>query len=109
MTIDELAAYGVDVESGLARCMGNEAFYLRMVERIRNEEKFDALAAAIDAGDLEAAFKAAHALKGVLGNLSLTPLYDPVCEIVEPLRRGEQMDYAPLMAKIEAARAGLPC
>lgn len=39
------------------------------------------------------AFDAAHSLKGVLGNLSLTPIYTPVAEITELLRRETDMDY----------------
>ena len=39
-------------------------------------DRFDALQAAIDADDLDAAFEAAYALKGVLANLSITPLYE---------------------------------
>ena len=31
MTIDSLKAFGANTAEGLARCMNNEAFYLRMV------------------------------------------------------------------------------
>ena len=45
--------------------------------------------------DLDGAFEAAHTLKGVAGNLGLTPLYRSVCAVVEPLRiREERDDYA---------------
>ena len=104
MTLDDLAAFGADVDEGLARCMGNEAFYLRMVDTLRADGGFDELQAALDGGDLQAAFEAAHALKGVLANLSLTPVYEPVHEITELLRAGTDTDYAALMAKIMAKR-----
>ena len=55
---------------------------------------------AIDNKDLKAAFEAAHALKGVLGNLSLTPLYTPVVEITELLRSNTDMDYKSLLDTI---------
>ena len=42
----------------------------------------------------------AHSLKGVCGNLSLTPIYDVLNEIVEPLRIKKEMDYAPLFEKL---------
>lgn len=48
---------------------------------------------AVEAGDLKSAFEAAHGLKGVLGNLSLTQRYDPVAEITELLRAVTKMDY----------------
>ena len=52
--------------------------------------------------DLDGAFQAAHTLKGVSGNLGLTPLYEAVCDIVEPLRHGEKRsDYPAMLEKIE--------
>ncbi|MBR6232339.1 MAG: Hpt domain-containing protein, partial [Erysipelotrichaceae bacterium] len=55
---------------------------------------------AIKENDLEAAFRAAHALKGVSGNLSLTPLYEKVVEITELLRSHTQMDYSKMLQGI---------
>lgn len=54
------------------------------------------------ARDYTAAFEAAHTLKGVVGNMGLTPLYQAVCEIVEPLRKREQReDYGSFYQAIE--------
>ena len=88
LTLDGLRAFGADVDDGLARCMNNEAFYLRLVGIVKGEKNFDALFSAFDEEpcDVEAAFKAAHALKGVLGNLSLSPLFDPMSQLTELLR-----------------------
>ena len=101
MTLDDLRAYGANVDEGLGRCMNNESFYLRLVDMVKNEQGFDTLEQAIAAGDLKAAFEAAHSLKGVLGNLSLTPLFDPINEITELLRAETQMDYSELMGAIK--------
>ena len=30
MTLDDLIAFGADVDTGLSRCMGNEGLYLRL-------------------------------------------------------------------------------
>ena len=102
MTLEELRAFGADVDDGLARCMNMEDFYLRLVGTLKDAKEFDALDAAIQAGDLDAAFEAAHALKGVLGNLSITPVYEPVCEVVELLRARQDADYPALLAPIRA-------
>ena len=51
--------------------------------------------------DLDAAFEAAHALKGVLGNLGLTPLYEPVAEMTECLRSKTDKDYSAYIDVIE--------
>jgi HPt (histidine-containing phosphotransfer) domain-containing protein len=56
---------------------------------------------AIKKGDLEAAFHVAHSLKGVLGNLSLTPLYDVIYNMTEFLRNRTEMDYNPYIEKYE--------
>ena len=105
LTLDGLRSYGANVEEGLARCFNNEAFYLKLVGMLQKETGFDRLEQAIHANDLDQAFEAAHALKGVLGNLSLTPVYDKVCEITELLRARKEMDYSGMLAEILEQRA----
>jgi HPt (histidine-containing phosphotransfer) domain-containing protein len=107
MDLEALAAYGANVEEGLTRCMGNEGFYLKMVDAMRNDAHFDELGEALEARDLDRAFETAHALKGGVGNLALTPLYEPVVEITELLRSRTDMDYSELYAKIVAERERL--
>ncbi len=102
MTLDDLRAFGANVDEGLARCMNNEAFYLRLVESVKQEKNFAVLESAIAEGDLDRAFEAAHALKGVLTNLAITPLSDLVVEMTELLRARTQMDYSELIGKITA-------
>ena len=58
----------------------------------------------MESGDRKEAFEAAHSLKGVLGNLSLTPLYEPTSEMTELLRAGADADYPACLAKILAKR-----
>ena len=100
LTLDALREIGVKPEEGLSRCMNNEQFYLSLVKRVAGDAGFQKLKDAIEAGDLETGFEAAHALKGVLGNLSLTPLYESVAEITELLRSRTEMDYAPMLETI---------
>lgn len=104
LTMDGLRQFGADVDSGLARCLNNEAFYLKLVEKAAGDAVFGKLSDAIGAKDLDAAFEAAHSLKGVAGNLSLTPIYDPVVEITEHLRSRVDMDYTELLSRILAKR-----
>ena len=103
MTLDDLIAYGANVEEGLTRCMNNEGFYLRLVESVKSETGFDKLRQAVEAGNLKEGFEAAHALKGVLSNLALTPLLEPVSEITELLRNETQADYTDLLGRISEA------
>jgi len=107
LTIDALKAYGANVQEGLARCMNNEAFYLRLVKMGANDANFRKLSDALANRDLAAAFEAAHALKGVLANLALTPVLQPVVEATELLRARTDTDYAPLAARIDEAHRKL--
>ena len=105
LTIDNLNKIGVNTSEGLARCLNNEAFYLRLVGRVRNDATFDKLYEAIENKDLKQAFEYAHSLKGVLGNLSLTPMEKPIKEITEYLRHEEQIDYVPYIEEIKKQKA----
>ena len=100
LTIEGLREVGADVEEGLGRCFGQEEFYLTLVGMVLEEKNFDVLQQAIKDRDLDKAFEAAHALKGVLGNLSLTPVLKPVEEITELLRSRTDTDYEPLLQEI---------
>lgn len=101
ITIEALNNYGADTKEGLTRCMNNEAFYLRLVGMGLADPNFEKLSQAVSAGDAKAAFESAHALKGIVGNLSLTPLYKPVAELTDLLRGKEEMpDTSPYLEQI---------
>ena len=100
ITIDQLKALGADTEDGLKRCLGNETFYLRLVGMAIANDGYEKLRDAIDAGNLDEAFERAHALKGMLGNVSLTNLLDPVTEMVEELRLRHDIDYSPMLERL---------
>ncbi len=100
ITLESLKQFGADTDTGLARCMGNEALYLRLVGSVVTEEGFEKLGELLNSKDLDAAFETAHALKGVLGNLSLTPLFDQASLITELLRSGTDTDYSEMYSKL---------
>jgi HPt (histidine-containing phosphotransfer) domain-containing protein len=58
----------------------------KFVKKFLAEPSYAALSGAVEAGDYEEAFKAAHALKGVSANLSFTRLTKSVSELTELLR-----------------------
>ena len=107
LTVDALRACGVNTGEGLGRCMNNEAFYLRLVNMALDDAGFGKLADAVAAGDMKAGFEAAHSLKGVLGNLALTPIYEPVSEMTELLRASADADYQGYLDRVLAAREQL--
>ncbi len=107
MTLESLKEFGADINEGLARCMNNEEFYLKMITMGLADERFEALGSVLEAKDLDTAFEIAHALKGVLGNLALTPIYEPVSEMTERLRAGEDADYMSLYNLMKEQREKL--
>jgi len=100
MNIDSLRQFGANVDEGLERCMGMEDFYMEMIEMGISDERFDALGPLLQAGNLDEAFEVVHALKGVIGNLALAPLYATINEITEHLRAKDPIDYGPLYEKL---------
>lgn len=102
ITVEKLREWGADVDEGLARCMNNEDFYIKLVGMVLQDKQMDSLAEALAAKDYDCAFGVAHALKGMYGNLSLTPVFEPVNEMTELLRTRTDTDYAPLLAEAKA-------
>ena len=98
LTIEKLAEYGANTKEGLERCMGMEEFYLQLVSMMFEDDNFAKLDAAVEAGNVKEAFEASHALKGTLGNLAITPLFDPISKMTERFRGAEApVDVSDLM------------
>ena len=104
LTIDNLKMLGANTDEGLARCLGKEDFYLRMVNLMLQDNQVENLQKAVAEGNLDAAFEAAHALKGVTANLGLTPIRTPATEITELLRARTEMDYTELVEEIKTQK-----
>lgn len=108
LTIEKLKEYGANTAEGLSRCFNKEDFYLKLVGMSLVDKNFDRLTQAVEAGDAKEAFEACHALKGSTGNLSLTPIYAPVCALTEQLRGATELgDVSALYSQIMAAIAEL--
>lgn len=104
LTIEKLRAFGANVDEGLQRCVNNETFYLKLVEKAIRDPAFDGLKEAAEKGDVERGFELAHALKGVTANLALTPLFTPISEITELFRNRTDTDYRPFVDAMIAKR-----
>lgn len=104
----EMRQWGADPDTGLTRCAGNAGLYEKLIGMILDDSNFTALEEALRANDLEQAFQKAHGLKGTTGNLALTPLFDAICQIVEPLRvKDADFDYNAQMEVIKSEYAKL--
>ncbi len=104
LTLEKLKELGIDPAEGLTRCMNNEVFFFKMISMAISNEYFETLGHALDEGDLDTAFEAAHALKGVIGNLALAPIYDPLSEMTELLRARKLADYSSMYRPIKEIR-----
>ena len=94
--------YGADYQKTIARFMGNDKMYMKFLGMLFQDPSMEKLGQALKDKDYGEAFTAAHTLKGVTANMGLTPLFDRVCAIVEPLRLGEaREDYPDMYREIE--------
>ncbi len=100
LTIEKLNELGCDTSDGLKRCMDDKEFYLSLVPDALDKKRYEELEKKINEGDLKNAFEDAHALKGVLSNLAITPLFNVISEITELLRSEEKTDYSTLISEM---------
>lgn len=84
--LEELEKLGADTKDGISRLMNNEEVYIRIVKKLPGSIKAQEVLSFIDSGDIQSAITSAHTIKGVTGNLAITPVYKAYTEIVNLLR-----------------------
>ena len=97
--IKELEALGVNTEGALRRISGNSALYLKMLGKFTAAVHDLEVMPCFEKEDYETAVTNAHTLKGVTGNLSLTPLYNAYTEITNLLRGQKYSEAKELLEK----------
>lgn len=91
-----LETAGVDVRGSIERFAGNEGLYVKFLMKFLQDTTFQSLSQAMEKGDLDEALRASHTLKGLSGNLGLTPLFDACSEFVTAIRK-EQPGRCPAL------------
>ena len=91
---------GGDYESTLARLI-TEVRIKKFVHRFKDDPSYHELCCALEKGDVQAAFIAAHTLKGVSQNLGFDSLYHSSSAVTEILRAGS-LDVGSLMEELSA-------
>lgn len=86
--LEELKGWGCDIDAAMERFFGNTAFYSSCLKKVVTERSFQTLGEALLEQNLKEAFESAHTLKGVLANMSLTPMFRIADGITETLRGG---------------------
>ena len=104
--IEELKKFGVDVDEGLARVMGDNSLYEMMLGMFVDAVRDNPVSAAdYDGADLEGLIKRVHMLKGVTGNLSLTPLFNGYNQSLILLRAGKAADAKAEFERMQPVQA----
>lgn len=101
MTIKECYAIIGDYEDALARLM-KDSLLKRFLGKFTEDKSYESLCTALEKENYEEAFRCAHTLKGVAGNLALTGLAALSSEITEILRDREPHDVNGQMEKLDA-------
>lgn len=91
-----LALRETDVFGALDRCNGSEELYMKYLEAFVGDKTIDELNAAVKNKQWDDAFTAAHALKGLAGNMDFIPLMHALSRLVILIRGGrlKELDAA---------------
>ena len=71
----------IDAEDGKKRVMNNGNLYARLLTKFKTDTNLDELLASAGAQEWEKAQAAAHTIKGVAANLSLTELFNQSLDV----------------------------
>lgn len=86
MNRERLIAMGIDYDAGASRFGGKVPMYEKYLKQFTEDINFPKLVNEMQANAYESAVQTAHALKGVVGTLSIMHLYELLCGLVEALR-----------------------
>ena len=98
-----LAQGGINVAVTLARFGDNEALFLKFLRRFPTDSTFTTLTAALQCQSYDEIKAACHTLKGVSGNLGLTPLFEACSQMMVQLRADDLVDTSDTFATIQNA------
>ena len=96
---EDVAALGANTAEALARLCDDRELYEELLGEILEDFKTYEVKPALEAGDVATATINAHSLKGVTGNLGLTPLYEQYTKMNDMLKAG-QVDEAEALLEV---------
>lgn len=89
MKRETLILAGIDYDAALRRFVGREDLYEKYLIQFLEDTNFGRLESAMQQKNCKEAFKAAHALKGVVATLGINRLFAVIDKVVEALRAGD--------------------
>lgn len=103
MTVKECYdAMGANYEEIMGR-LRTEERVKKFLLKVLKDKSYDLLTTSMEERNIEEAFRAAHTIKGVCQNLSLTRLYESANELSEMLRGRSEYggDIEPVLEKVK--------
>ena len=92
MTVQECyEAFGGNYQEVISRLRTDERV-ARFLQKVVDDGSYKLLCESIDTGNVDEAFRAAHTLKGVCGNLSITRFGESSSALCEYLRENRVID-----------------
>jgi hypothetical protein len=98
--INSLKELGADTDDGLKRFMNNSSLYEKMLGKLPKHVRELEVMPYFESHDYQKALENAHTLKGVMGNLSITPLYVAYTDIVALLRKDDPDSAKHILADV---------
>jgi len=92
-----------DVDGALHRCCDNEKLYETCLETFLYDETVEELNDAVNAKKWDDAFTAAHALKGLAGNMGFIPLMHATSQLVVVIRGGKLSEVGQAMEGVNSS------
>ena len=87
--IEKFSAGGIDVNDGVNRFAGSAELYEKFLRKFKDDKTFEDIGKAVETKNSDEGFKAAHALKGVSGNLSMICVYKITSDMCTAFRANE--------------------
>lgn len=98
---EELKELGVNVNEGLERVMDDEPLYEMMLGMFIDSVNSNPIEMAdFDADSIDTLTERVHALKGLTGNLAMTPLFTGYLQMLDFLRTGRPKEAGEEYARI---------
>ncbi|MBO5371238.1 MAG: hypothetical protein J6A75_00810 [Lachnospiraceae bacterium] len=98
----KLIASGINYNMGLRRFAGKALIYEKYLKQFAEDPNFPKLEEEMQREAYKDAFKTAHALKGVIGTLSIDRLFVIISELVEALREENIVKAKEIMIEADA-------
>lgn len=97
-----LSLRDTDIQGAVNRLCGDEALYEKCLRDFLKDTTMDELNTSIEKKSWDEAFTAAHALKGLAGNMGFIPLMHSTSRLVIVIRGGRLSDLSSMLEDVNS-------